>query len=116
MQVDTTVIGFVVTWLGIFFSGGVIYGRLTTKIEKNTKDIDEIGKHFVDQQGEPRLVSFAAHDHICQRANESISVELRHITSAIATHSQAVADCGKQVASLTVAVAVLEEKSENERL
>lgn len=107
---------------------GVVYGRLTSKIAGNLKEIAEVrkltakeigdvkaavesvNKKLTTPEGDPLLMSYKAHDHICMRANEIISVELRHVSDAIAAHSAAVRTCGEQVSELTIAVAVLEEK------
>lgn len=123
------------------FLVGVVYGRLTSKIAATSKDIAEVkvatskeirdvkvatskeigevkaavesvNKKLTTPEGDPLLMSYKAHDHICMRANEIISAELRHVSEAIVAHSAAVRTCSEQVSQLAVAVAVLEEKVE----
>jgi len=130
MQIDAmflTIAGFIGTLILNAFAVGVAYGRLSAKINKNSDDIvniqardivdirtelSKIDGKFFTPEGEPRLVSFKAHDHICLRANEAITAELRHVTAALNTNTQRVKECGDQVAQLTTWVTVLEEKVE----
>lgn len=99
------------------FLVGVVYGRLTSKIAANSKDIVEVkvaieavNKKITSPEGEPLLLSYKAHDHLCGRTNELLAKEIGHMAGVLAAHSEAVKSCGDQVSSLTVAVAVLEEK------
>jgi len=130
MQIDAmflTVAGCICTLILNAFAIGVSYGRLSSKIIKNSDDIADIRtKGLVDirseiakidgkfntPEGEQRLMSFKAHDHICTRMNEAITAELRHVTNALNTNTQRVKECGDQVAQLTTWVTVLEEKVE----
>lgn len=138
MQLETSLViaisGGIVAVVTNAFAIGVVYGKLTSKVDKTTADlagvkkiledniagvkktfedeIAEINAKFSTPEGEPRLMSYKAHDHICLRANEILTAELRHVSEALATHSKAVERCGSQVGELTVAVAVLEEKVE----
>lgn len=133
MQIDSnslTMIGFAGTWTLWSFGVGVVYGYLRSQIKKNTDDIVgvravlsedinelknkvvEIDGKFITPGGEPRLMSYKAHDHLCLRANEAITAELRHVTAALTTNSQRIKDCGDQVAQLSTMVAILEERVE----
>ena len=65
-----TGLGFLITWLGAFFAVGRIYGKLIKDVELNTKDILKIKRCMVNDNGEPVLMSYAAHDIYeskCQR-------------------------------------------------
>lgn len=122
--------GFVGTWITVAFALGVASGRLQSQDQKNAADIvgvktvlsddlDEVKSKIVDIEsrfttsgGEPRLMSYKAHDHLCLRANEAITAELRHVTAALTTNSQRIKDCGDQVAQLSTMVAILEERVE----
>lgn len=104
------------------FLFGAVYGRLTSKIAATAREVevvkasvDLVNRKLATPEGEPLLLSYKAHDHICTRANDRISAELRHVVEAIAAHSAAVSNCGEQVSQLTVAVAILEEKFAHER-
>ncbi len=80
----TTFVGFALTWLGMIFGVGKAYGKLATRVEKNEEDIQElksthifdvkeIEKMFVTRDGEPRLMSYKAHDQIsanCKKLQE----------------------------------------------
>jgi len=135
MQIDSnslTIIGFVGTWIIFAFSVGVAYGSLQSQNKKNADDIVgvktvlsedlvevkarviEIESRFTTSGGEPRLLSYKAHDHLCLRANEAITAELRHVTAALTTNSQRIKDCGDQVAQLSTMVAILEERVEKQ--
>lgn len=112
------------------FLVGVVYGRLTSKISATAREIAEVreatakeiggvkaavesvNKKITTPEGDPLLMSYKAHDHICMRANEILSAELRRVSEAIVANSEAVRKCGDQVSHLVVAVAVLEEKVE----
>jgi hypothetical protein len=72
--------------------------------------VDKLESRFVTENGEPALLSYRAHDHICNQKNEALYVEMRHIVKAMNNHSQTVKDNSDQVAGLAIAVAVLEEK------
>jgi hypothetical protein len=67
---DITIIGFIFTWLAGIFGYGKIYGGLVNKITSHEKRLDTIQKTFFTSDGEPRLMSYAAHDQIsnaCQK-------------------------------------------------
>ncbi|KJR97219.1 MAG: hypothetical protein VR65_06290 [Desulfobulbaceae bacterium BRH_c16a] len=134
MQIEPAIIiavgGCVATLVVNAFTVGVAYGKLSSRISKNSEDIEDIrttgmvgirsemakidGKFFTPE-GEQRLMSFKAHDHICTRANEAITAELRHVTAALNTNTTRVKECGDQVAQLSIGFAVLEEKVDGEK-
>lgn len=122
MAIDPQIIAYVTAAGNLAITAflfGVVYGRLTSKISANSKDIAEVreavesvNKKITTPEGDPLLMSYKAHDHICMRANEILSAELRRVSQAIVDNSEAVRKCGDQVSKLTVSVAVLEEKVE----
>jgi len=120
--------------LGLSVGGTVAWVKLKLKshderlmvVEKKIEtDIAEVNGKFFTPEGEPRLLSYKAHDHICTRTNELLTKSLQHVTTTLETHSKhvsasldahslAVKSCGEQVANLTVAVAVIEDRFEND--
>lgn len=96
--------------LGVSVGGTVAWVKL--KLKSHDERLMVVEGKFVNENNEPALLSYRAHDHICNRKNELIVQEFRHVTAALNANSQAVKACGEQVANLTVAVAVLEEKVE----
>jgi len=131
MAIDANIIawgGLVANLIVSSFLIGAVYGRLTSKISANTKDIadvklttakdiaevrasvDAVGRKISTPEGDPVLLSYKAHDKICGRITDLLSAELRHVGQALDKHSAAVSSCGEQVSALTLAVAVLEEK------
>ncbi len=137
MQLDSAVIitiaGSGLTLLVNAFAVGVAYGKLSAKIEKNSTDIVDgqgdmtrleqglqaqivaLSNKFTDERGEPRLLSYPAHDKICVRQAQLILAEFSHTTKALDANSQAVKELGVQVATLTVAVAVMEKGEADKR-
>lgn len=128
-----TVAGSVLTLLVNAFVVGVAYGKLSAKIDKNGADIVDgqgdltrleqglqaqiaaLNSKFVDGQGEPRLLSYPAHDIICDRQAQVILSEFSHITKALDANSQAVKELGVQVATMTVVVAVLQKGEDDKK-
>ena len=96
--------------LGVSVGGTIAWVKL--KLKSHDERLMAVEGKFFNENNEPALLSYRAHDHICSKQNELIVQEFRHVTTALNTNSQAVKTCGEQVANLTVAVAVLEEKVE----
>ena len=63
-------IAFVFTWLVGAFTAGKIHEKVTSAVRENTKRIYAIDRKIVNEDGEPLLVSYKAHDFLmetCQR-------------------------------------------------
>jgi hypothetical protein len=128
-----TVAGSCLTLLVNSFATGVAYGKLSAKIDKNSTDIIDsnddmtrleqglqaqiagLSSKFVDSNGEPRLLSYPAHDIICDRQAQIILSEFSHITKALDANSQAVKELGVLGATMTVVVAVLQKGVDDKR-
>lgn len=118
MNIETKQLIDLAGWL---VSLGITVGGLVTWAKTKLKDhdarfltvdarLEAVEGKFINENNEPALLSYRAHDHICRRQNEMIVQEFRHVTAALNNNSQAVKSCGEQVAQLAIAVAVLEEK------
>jgi hypothetical protein len=59
---DITIAGFVLTWLAGIFGFGRVYENLSGKVEKHEVAIKELQDNFTTGDGEPRFVSYTAHD------------------------------------------------------
>ena len=95
---------------GWLLSIGAIFAWVKLTIKAHGRRIARVERRFFTENDEPALLSYRAHNHICQMKNEVISKELRHVVEAMNKNSQTVKDNSDQVAELTIAVAVLEEK------
>lgn len=84
-----------------------------SKLEEHDTRLTRVEGRFFTENDEPALLSYRAHNHICEGKNKIITQELQHVVEAMNKYSQAIKEHSDQVAGLTIAVAVLEEKMEN---
>jgi hypothetical protein len=78
IQIDErhlTIAGFLITWLVGVFSGGIIYGRLSAKVDKH----DQV---LFTPEGELRVLTYAAHDHMSESCNERRDIRISHVIAA----------------------------------
>jgi hypothetical protein len=83
-----------------------------SKLEEHDLRLTRVEGRFFTENDEPALLSYRAHNHICEGKNKIITQELQHVAEAINKSSQATKENSDQVAQLAIAVAVLEEKME----
>jgi hypothetical protein len=82
------------------------------KLEEHDDRLTRVEKRFFTENDEPALLSYRAHNHICDGKTKIITQELQHVAQAMNKFSQATKEHSDQVAQLAIAVAVLEEKME----
>lgn len=82
------------------------------KLEDHDTRLTRVENRFYTENDEPALLSYRAHNHICDGKNKVITQELQHVAEAINKYSQAMKEHSDQVSQLAIAVAVLEEKME----
>jgi len=78
MQIEEkhlTIAGFILTWLVGVFSGGIIYGRISAKVDKH----DQV---LFSPEGELRVLTYAAHDHMSESCNERRDIRISHVIAA----------------------------------
>jgi hypothetical protein len=85
------------------------------KLEEHDARLTRVEGRFFTENDEPALLSYRAHNHICDGKTKIITQELQHVVEAINKYSQTMKEHSDQVAGLTIAVAVLEEKMENKQ-
>jgi hypothetical protein len=83
------------------------------KLEEHDARLTRVEGRFFTENDEPALMSYRAHNHICEGKNKIIAQELQHVAESMNRYSQTMKEHSDQVAGLTIAVAVLEEKMEN---
>lgn len=96
----------------IAFSVGVVWGKLGTRIAKNSEDIATLKEQFINGDGEPRLLSYKAHDHICRLITGNMVTEFKHVVEALKNLTAETKDMRDQMGEMTVAIAVLEGERE----
>ncbi len=82
------------------------------KLEDHDTRLTKVEKKFVTENGEPALLSYRAHNHICDGKVQYITQELKHVLLAMNNNITATKEHSEQVSLLAIAVAVLEEKLE----
>jgi hypothetical protein len=95
---DATIGGFILTWLAGVFGIGKTYGALKTDVDKNKKDIAALQKEFITNDGEPRLMSYAAHDKI-QAACQGLMLERHNSVGTRLDHQEKILIEMKQIIS-----------------
>jgi len=66
MQIDEkhlTIAGFILTWLTGVFCGGIIYGRISAKVDKHDRAL-------FTPDGDLRVVTYPAHDIMVEKCNK----------------------------------------------
>jgi hypothetical protein len=71
--------GIVGGWVGTVFGFARKHGRLEHRVNTNTTDIEEIKRMFKTADGEPRLLSFSAHESICSERQKLMHTEFKHM-------------------------------------
>jgi hypothetical protein len=59
---EVTIVGFVLSQIGIVFGVGKAYGRLSSKVLRHDDELKTLREAFVTGDGEPRIVTYQAHD------------------------------------------------------
>lgn len=85
---DATWIALVVSWVVWLFGLGRVYGTLESRVSKNEKDISAIAQKFRTQDGEPRLMSFKAHDKIQSACQKRMDERQAVIDRTMAIHDE----------------------------
>ena len=80
------------------------------KIKNHDVRIAVIEKKFVTDNGEPALMSFRAHKHICEQNNGMLMSEFNHVKETVEKQSTHIDEMGNQLGCTAKALAVLEEK------
>ena len=78
VQIDEkhlTIAGFILSWLVGVFSSGIIYGRISAKVDKH----DQV---LFSPEGELRVMTIAAHDHMSESCNERRDIRISHVIAA----------------------------------
>lgn len=71
---DVSWIGYVVAWLLTVFGGGIAYGKLTIKVNKHEKLL-------YNSEGEPRIITFPAHDIMVANCHNVLDIKLNTLDS-----------------------------------
>lgn len=85
MQLDEkemTIAGFIITWLLGIFGAGRAYGKLAERVDMHDAEIKEIKSYFVSPDGEPRLITYPAHDIMVSQCHAQIDLKIAHITES----------------------------------
>jgi hypothetical protein len=82
------------------------------KLEDHDARLTRVERRFFTENDEPALLSYRAHNHICDGKNKIITQAMETLASAVNKCSDATKEHSDQVAQLAIAVAVLEEKVE----
>jgi len=82
------------------------------KIEDHDARLTKVENRFFTENGEPSLLSFRAHNHICDQKSKLLEQQFKPVVDALVLNSAATKELSDQVAKLSIGVAVLEEKME----
>jgi hypothetical protein len=85
---DITIAGFVLTWLAGIFGFGRAYEALSGKVAKHETAIKELQENFVTVDGEPRFVSYMAHDKMQAACQGLMRQRLDSIDDRMNTHDE----------------------------
>lgn len=90
---EMSFLGHVLTWIIIIFGGGRAWGKISAKVEsadeKATKAQEAVNTVSADLEaalnvgGEPRFLTYAAHDIIRSHCHENLDIRLSVITSSV---------------------------------
>ena len=98
---------------GWLVSLGSIIAWVKISIKGQEKRIKTIERRFTNDDGEPLIVTYPAHDIICAGKNALLVEKLQHVVDALEKNAKATKDIGVEVKTLTTTVAVLESKVGN---
>jgi hypothetical protein len=88
MQIDEkhlTIAGFILTWLTGVFCGGIVYGRISAKVDKHDRAL-------FTPDGDLRVVTNPAHDIMVEKCNKMRDLRITHV---IASHEELKDDIAK---------------------
>jgi hypothetical protein len=108
--------------MGLAASFGAAWSWFKSRLKIQAKDtvelrtrLEKIENRMVTENGEPALMSFRAHNHICRQANELLLSELNHMREAVDSQCRHLEKMSGKLSSMEKAMAVLEEKSKSRR-
>ena len=91
--------GIVLTWITGWFGLSKVYSSLavtdtklaerivaTNKVldelkKQQHEDMEKVIKMFTDDKGNPRLISWTAHEHTCSLRQENVNAEFKHLST-----------------------------------
>ena len=78
-----TVGAFITTWVLTAIGVARSHGKLESRVDNTESDMTEIKAMFKTADGEPRLLSFAAHESICSERQKLMHSEFKHMREAV---------------------------------
>lgn len=120
-----TIIGYVVAWAATVFAVGRGHGRLTTKVRAHDEElarlrdkeigqlytkIDKLHACFVTADGEPRLMSYSAHDKIQAECRRQLDDRHANVVTLTRVHDEKIDRVLEELAALRAMVARLENR------
>lgn len=95
-------------WLGLAATGGGMWAW----VRNLGRRVRAMEMRMTNENGEPLILTYVAHDIICKTKTEAVILEMRHVTESVKALTEVVEKQTEKLAEISQRVAVLDDRAE----